>query len=101
MNELVYAFRAELWKYQGKAAWFFVTVPKAESDRIRFLQGAKRKGWGSVRVVAAIGKTRWKTSVFPDKSGCYVLPIKAAVRTAEKIKSGACVKVEIRPVFDA
>ena len=45
---------------------------------------------------ATIGKTSWKTSVFPDsKSGSYVLAVKAEVRKAEKIKVGDAVPVTI------
>jgi Domain of unknown function (DUF1905) len=36
-----------------------------------------------------VGKTPLETSVFPDaKSGCYLLPVKAAVRPDEKIRHG-------------
>jgi hypothetical protein len=48
-----------------------------------------RRGWGSLRVRATIGKTTWKTSIFPDeKSKSYVLPVKAEVRKKENIKDG-------------
>lgn len=43
-------------------------------------------GWGSLPVMATIGKTSWKTSIFPDKkSESYLLPLKAEVRKKEKI----------------
>jgi len=45
-----------------------------------------------------IGNSTWTTSVFPDRSrGCYVLPVKKAVRKAEDIDIGdaATVKVEL------
>jgi hypothetical protein len=51
-----------------------------------------------VRVTATIGGTVWKTSIFPDaKAGVYVLPLKKAVRKAEKVEAGdtATVKVEL------
>jgi hypothetical protein len=33
--------------------------------------------------------TTWTTSVFPDaRSGCYVLPVKKAVRRAEQVDEG-------------
>lgn len=48
-----------------------------------------RRGWGSISVEAAIKETAWKTSIFPDKeSGCYMLPIKSAVRKAEGVGKG-------------
>lgn len=46
------------------------------------------KGGGDVR------GTRWKTSLFPDKSAASSsLPIKAAVRAREQIQAGTTVEV--------
>jgi len=96
MSDSSFTFKAKLWMYQGKGAWFFVTLPKEQSERIRFLSGRKRRGWGSLRVTARIGKAVWKTSLFPDsKAGAYLLPIKAEVREAEGIKAGASIAVRI------
>jgi hypothetical protein len=40
-----------------------------------------------VRVEA--GSSSWETSIFPDAaSGCFVLPIKKAVRVAEDVEEG-------------
>ena len=45
-----------------------------------------KRGWGSVRVKVTLGKTKWDTSIFPDKkSGTYLLPIKAEVRIKEHV----------------
>ena len=38
-------------------------------ERLRRLEFGARRGFGSVKVIAAIGDTRWKTSVFPSKTG--------------------------------
>jgi hypothetical protein len=47
-------------------------------------------------VIATVGRTSWKTSIFPDKKrGGYLLPLKAAVRTKEKIELGNTVAVTI------
>lgn len=79
-------FTARLWVYPGKAAWYFVTLPKKQAKQIRFFQ-PKRIGFGSVKVQVTIGETTWKTSLFPDKkSGSYHLPIKAAIRKQEKLQ---------------
>ena len=54
-------------------------------------------GFGSVPVIVMIGKTRWKTSIFPDKrSGTYLLPIKAEVRKKENIMSEDIVSVTVQ-----
>jgi len=93
-----------LWRWQSAtapAAWFFVTISGEAADGIRlaaiggqWLDG--RKGFGSARVEAAIGDTRWKTSVFPHKeSGGWLLPVKAAVRKAEGLAEGDDVMVTV------
>jgi hypothetical protein len=89
-----------LWPGQ-QAAWHFVPVSAKQSAAIKKVHGAHARGWGSLPVRATIGKTRWNTSIFPDKkSGTYLVPLKLAVRTAEGIAVGDTVKlvVEIRSV---
>ena len=93
-----FTFTSPLWKYSGESAWHFLTLPLDVSARIKFLQSGRR-GFGSVRVLATLGKSTFETSVFPDsKSRCYLLPVKASVRKAEKIGHGdevACL-IELR-----
>ncbi len=92
-----YSFKAELWLYQGKGAWFFITLPKEESAQIKLFTSHARRGWGAVRVSASIGKTTWQTSIFPySKTTTYILPVKAEVRKKEKITSGDVVLVNIK-----
>ncbi|MCR5877252.1 DUF1905 domain-containing protein [Phenylobacterium sp. J367] len=81
-----YEAECEVWLWTAEtAAWHFVTLPKDVADGIRALTAGPRRGWGSVRITATIGGTSWKTSVFPEKrSGSFLLPIKAEVRTREK-----------------
>ena len=80
-------FRAKLWKYQGKVAWYFFTIPYEESVLIKYHNAFRKKGWGSVPVLVKLGKSEWKTSVFPEsKSGCYILPMKVEIRKTNNIK---------------
>ena len=59
------------------------------SEEIKEKHTRVRRGFGSVRVKVTIGKTSWKTSIFPDKrSGTYLLPLKAAARRAEGLAEG-------------
>jgi hypothetical protein len=89
-----YSFSAKVWLYPGDAAWHFVTVPQDISDEIDARFGDRKRGWGSLRVEVVIGKTTWKTSIFPDKrEASYILPIKAAVRKAEHIAKGDLVLI--------
>lgn len=81
--------KAKVWVYPGMAAWRFLTLPKKQSQQIRKLFGDMARGWGSLPVKSTIGKTTWKTSIFPDKkAGAYLLPLKASVREKEGIKDG-------------
>lgn len=68
------------------SAWHFVHIPKKDSEKIKKEFGQNAKGWGSLPVLITLGKTSWKTSIFPDKkSGTYLLPLKAEIRKKEGI----------------
>ncbi len=97
MNELpTFQFHSKVWLYSGKAAWHFVTLPKGLSADLKKQFGGLERGWGSIRVLVKIGKTQWKTSVFPDKkAGAYLLPLKAEARKAGEFGEGDKLKVEI------
>ena len=85
---LKFRFTTDLWEYQGETPWFFLTVPAEYSDEIRET-APPRRGFGSVEVVVTVGDSTWKTSVFPDKqSGCYLLPVKRAIRESEGLIAG-------------
>ena len=90
-------FEAELWEWQGQAAWYFVSLPKEYYGEIKLISATTKRGFGSVRVEAVIGKTKWRTSIFPDnKSGSYLLPVKKEVRKSESIDAGEQISVKIR-----
>lgn len=90
-------FTVELWKWQGNAAWHFVTLPFAVTDEIDELTHGRTNGFGSVRVKATVGRTTWVTSVFPDKGReSFILPVKAAVRKAEGLAAGSPVTVHLQ-----
>ena len=79
------------------AGWHFVTLPKKQSEIIKKTFGAMRRGWGSLPVVATIGKTGWETSIFPDKkTGAYLLPLKADVRKKENVMAGKLISFRMQ-----
>jgi hypothetical protein len=81
-------FTGKLWRWKGDApaAWYFITLPPEAAAQVRFVSG-KAKVFGSIRIIAQIGSTRWKTSLFPDKTtGSFLLPVKAAVRQSENLE---------------
>ncbi len=85
-----YKVRSEVWLYPGAvAAWHFISVPKKQSEDIKKTFGKKARGWGSLPVQITLGKTSWKTSIFPDKkSDTYLLPLKVEVRRKEGVTHG-------------
>jgi hypothetical protein len=97
-HESTYRTRAKLWRWTGgKASWFFLTLPARISREIRIVDaGPQRVGFGALRVAATIGGSTWRTSIFPSAQlKAYILPVKAAVRKAEKMTEGKSVNVQI------
>ena len=56
-------------------------------ELIRRLELGRRRGFTSVKVEAAIGHSRWSTSVFPTREGGWFLPIKKAICRAEGLEA--------------
>jgi hypothetical protein len=87
-------FDGEIWFWRGPAPWYFVTVPDEESQDIKAVSRDVTYGWGVIPVRVHVGKTSWKTSLFP-KDDRYLVPIKASVRAAEHLKEGDHVTVRL------
>lgn len=95
------AFTAPLWLWSGEGgSWHFITLPERQSAEVRLEAAASgpRRGFGSVRVEVSVGDVTWRTSVFPQKSGTYILPVKADVRRRAGIAVGDEVAVMLEPV---
>jgi hypothetical protein len=90
-----YRFSAPLWQYPGEGSWYFVAVPEEISDDIAELTAGRRNGFGSVRVSVTVGGSTWQTSLFPSKSGSYLLPVKKPVRVAEGLDEGTPVETRL------
>ena len=95
---------ARLWRWQGKAkdgtpssmSWFFITIDGAVADAIRAASPGRTAAWGSVYASITVGATSWRTSLFPSRDvGGYLLPLKAAVRKAERLAEGDAVSARI------
>lgn len=80
-------FSGEIWYWRGPAPFHFVTVPAEECRELHAIAGLVTYGWGMIPVMAQIGATEWKTSLFP-KAGGYVVPIKDAVRSVNGLAAG-------------
>jgi hypothetical protein len=96
LDWMTFEFTTTLWRYEGQAAWHFVTLPGDVADQIDEAVG-ERGGFGSVPVEVTVGSSVWKTSLFPDKrAGSFVLPIKNAIRVEEGLEVDAPVAVRLR-----
>lgn len=87
-------FTGKIWFWRGPAPWFFVTIPEKESGDIQAISRVVTYGWGVIPVHIRIGKTEFRTSLFP-KDGRYLVPIKASVRKAEGLEEGDNVTIHL------
>lgn len=87
-------FSGAIWHWRGPAPFHFVTVPEPACHEIRAIAGLVSYGWGMIPVRARIGATSWTTSLFP-KDGAYVVPLKDAVRRAERLDDGDTVTIRL------
>jgi hypothetical protein len=86
------SFSGEIWFWRGPSPFHFVTVPTEESAELHAVSSLVSYGWGVVPVRAKIGRTSWKTSLFP-KDGGYLVPIKASVREVEGLELDDTVQI--------
>lgn len=91
-------FSDAVWFWKGPAPWYFLTIPAEESQEIKAIEALSTYGWGMIPVNAQIGKTKWYTALWP-KDGCYVLPLKTAIRKAENIQEGDTVAARLEIIL--
>jgi hypothetical protein len=90
-----------VWRTEQYGDIGYVTIGGAAAEAIgahelmHRLELGRRRGFGSVRVQVTVGASRWSTSVFPQKSGGWFLPVKKAICRAEGLASGDQVAVRL------
>jgi Domain of unknown function (DUF1905) len=90
-----------VWRTEQYGDIGYVTIagPAAEAigayELMRRLDLGRRRGFGSVKVEAAIGASRWSTSVFPQKGGTWFLPVRKAICRAEGLVADDEVSVSL------
>lgn len=102
MSETISA-RLALMRWQGeRGTYHLVTFTGAEAQALEAhavmerLENGRARGFGSVKVTARIGGTKWRTSVFPQaKRSQWVLLISKKVMRAEDLAHGDQVDVEL------
>ncbi|MBI2008432.1 DUF1905 domain-containing protein [Candidatus Amesbacteria bacterium] len=98
MKSIRYSIREKVWLWPGDNPWHFVTIKKGDAREIAKHYIWPRRGFGAIPVEVTIGKTTWKTSIFPEKEGNYLLPLKKEVRTSEVIKVRDEIKISIEVI---
>lgn len=89
-----------IWRIENEGEMSYVTIAGEAAgaigahELIRRLEFGRR-GFGSVKVEAAVGDSRWSTSVFPQKEGGWFLPVKKAICRAEGLEAGDEIAVRL------
>lgn len=91
-----FKIRTKVWIWNGPNPWYFVTIPEDESKAIRTEFRGIHRGWGSIPVTVEIGNSSWNTSIFWEKKGTYLLPIKKSIRIKENISNATEVDLNIK-----
>jgi hypothetical protein len=91
---MIIQFTGIIFHWRGPAPFLFVAVPEKESADIKSVSKLVTYGWGVIPVHVTVGKTTWKTSLFP-KDGRYLVPIKMLAQKAENLKEGDTVTLEL------
>jgi hypothetical protein len=87
-------FDGELVYWRGPSPFHFVAVPPDGCELLHMVSPVATYGWGVIPVTVTIGDTTFQTSLFP-KDGGYLVPVKDAVRRAERLALGDTVAVDV------
>ena len=88
-------FEGEVIEWRGPSPYFFVAMSESDSAELKE-EAPSLIYWGQVPVQVVIGDTEFSTALFP-KDGCYLVPLKDAVRKAVGINEGDVVALALRP----
>jgi hypothetical protein len=89
-----FGFQGRVWEWRGPAPYHFVSIPAEQADLVDELAPGVTYGWGMVPVEVRLGRTSWRTSLFP-KDGGYVLPLRDSVRSREQVELGDLVSIRL------
>lgn len=88
-----FEFEGPVVEWRGPAPFYYVRIPEEDSVDIK-VAARGVEYWGQVPVVARINDVEFTTALFP-KDGCYLLPLKIAVRESAGIDEDAVVQVAL------
>ena len=91
-----YKIKAKVFVYSVEpASWYFVSIDKKITEKAK---AKKKVGFSFVPVEVTVGRTTWRTTLFPTKEGPYILALKKIVRQKEDIREGDIVTVRFHLV---
>ena len=91
---MIIEFKGKIFYWRGPTPFLFVAVPEEPSREIKAISASVTYGWGVIPVYVRIGKTEWKTSLFP-KDGRYLVPIKKSVQKSENLEVDDSVTIRL------
>ena len=94
MELMDFEFEGPVMEWRGPAPFYFVAIPEQDSEDIKFAAKGLEY-WGQVPVVVRIGDAEFTTALFP-KDGCYLIPLKDAVRKPASIEVDQVLAVGLR-----
>lgn len=97
-----YKIKTKIFKWDvHKGSWFFIRIDKKTTENIKDNFGMYARGWGSLPANVTIGNSKWKTSIFPEKEGTYILPIKSQIRKAENIEESDTLTIYLEVAIES
>jgi hypothetical protein len=91
---MIIEFEGKIFYWRGPSPYLFVAVPEEPSRNIKAISAMVTYGWGVIPVHVRIGKTEWKTSLFP-KDGRYLVPIRVSVQKSENLEVDDSVTIRL------
>ncbi len=91
---MIIEFEGVIFYWRGPSPFLFVAVPEEPSREIKSISASITYGWGVIPVHVRIGKTEWKTSLFP-KDGRYLVPIRKSVQKSENLEVDDSVAIRL------
>lgn len=81
-------------EWRGPAPYWFLPMGDDDSAMIDEMKPMLTYGWGCIPVTCRLGRTTFTTSIMP-KNGVYLIPLKVAVRTAERVTPDAPITIHV------
>lgn len=84
---MIFRFEGEVIEWRGPAPFLFVRMPEDMAAELREMSSQLSYGWGCIPAQVVLGKTAYRTSLFP-KDGSFLVPVKVAIQRSESVGLG-------------